>query len=86
MESSGNFGMSALIGGLLALIVIALIVVRIVWPRKPRTPPPSPPLPQDTDAAFLDSSHIIGSSYDAKEPAARGAEGDARKPGTDSAP
>jgi hypothetical protein len=85
MEPSGNFGMPALIGGLLALIVVVLIVARIVRPPRRRAPPPpAAALPPHTDAAFLDSSHIIGS--EGRETAA-GREADAsRRPGTDSKP
>jgi hypothetical protein len=83
MEPSANFGMSALIGGVLALIVVVLIVARILRPRRPPTaPPPATNLPHNTDPAFLDSSHIIGSD---NEPP--GTERDARKrPGPDSTP
>ena len=86
MEPSANLGMPAIIGGVLALIVVALIIARIVRPRGPRPAPPrTTPLPPHTDAAFLDSSHIIGN--ETKESAAPGAEGDARKlPRNDSKP
>ena len=64
MEHLADFrGLSALIGGLFALIVIGIVVARFLRRRGPRTPEASelpPDLPSaGGDPGFLDSSHIL---------------------------
>jgi hypothetical protein len=84
MEHLTDFrGLSALIGGLLALIVIGIVVVRFLRKREPRAPlePDMPDVPgEGNDPAFLDSSHILnrpmpGAKDRAGRAGSRGGEG-----------
>jgi hypothetical protein len=61
MEHLADFrGLSALIGGVLALIVIGIVVARFLRKQQPPAPESPADLPlEDTDPGFLDSSHIF---------------------------
>ncbi len=62
METLADFrSAAAVVGGLLALVVAGIVVARLLRYRASRTPPAvtSEPPPGTSDAAYLDSSHII---------------------------
>ena len=63
METLADFrSAAAVVGGLLALVVAGIVVARLLRYRTSRTPPPMPTQQTshvDSDAEYLDSSHII---------------------------
>jgi hypothetical protein len=62
MENLADFRTAAaIVGGLLALVVAGIVVARMLRSRASQAPPPEPaePAAGASEAAYLDSSHII---------------------------
>ena len=65
MENLADFrSAAAIVGGLLALVVAGIVVARLLRSRASQAQPPAPaePVPEASEAAYLDSSHIISGS------------------------